>query len=105
MLVMVFLARLRALESRTTLLRPTYSWPRWIDWLARFNPIIAWLVLPALLAGLALADAAPARAQQSVGLASLEIALWPEFDKPSVLVIMNGQVAAGVVLPASLSIH
>ena len=49
--------------------------------------------------------AAPARAQQPVSLASLDISLWPEFDKPSVLVIMDGQVAASVTLPASLSIR
>jgi zinc-ribbon domain len=65
-----------------------------------------WLAL--LLGGLLAAAGAPigrARAQQPVSLASLEIRLWPEFDKPSVLVILNGQVAAGVALPAGVSIH
>jgi hypothetical protein len=63
------------------------------------------VVLAALLAGVGLLAAAPGRAQLPVSLASLEIALWPEFDKPSVLVILNGQVAPGDALPAGLSIR
>jgi len=48
---------------------------------------------------------APVHAQQPVSLATLEIALWPEFDQPSMLVILNGQLATGVTLPASLTVH
>lgn len=73
--------------------------------MAQFSSLIVQLILPAVLAGLALAGAVPARAQQAVSLASLDISLWPEFDKPSVLVILNGQVAPGAALPASLSVH
>jgi hypothetical protein len=63
-------------------------------------------IIPTLLAGLSLFAWLPsARGQQAVSLASLEISLWPEFDKPSTLVIINGQVAAGVPLPVELSIH
>jgi hypothetical protein len=40
-----------------------------------------------------------------VSLAKVEIALWPEFDQPSMLVILNGQLATGVTLPASLTVH
>jgi len=78
-----------------------------------------WLAL-ALLGGLFAVAAAPLRAAAAplsragaqqpvsqaapVSLAALEIALWPEFDQPSVLVIMNGQLA-GVALPASVSVR
>ena len=37
-------------------------------------------------------------------MANLEIALWPEFDRPEVLVIYRGQLGADVPLPASIEI-
>jgi zinc-ribbon domain len=94
---------LQATALSSLVARAGQGWPR-----GRPLPIGSRRITATLLAGLfALAALLPtaARAQGTVSLASLEIALWPEFDKPSVLVIMNGQVAAGVVLPASLSIH
>jgi hypothetical protein len=47
----------------------------------------------------------PVRAQQAVTLAALQISLWPEFDKPSTLVILDGHLAPSVTLPADLSIR
>lgn len=50
--------------------------------------------------------AAPARAQvpASAHLATLDIAIWPEYDKSAVLVIYRGNVADDVPLPASIFI-
>lgn len=53
----------------------------------------AWLRLPVLAQ-----DAEPLR------LSALEIALWPEFDKPEVLVIIQGRLADDVPLPAELTL-
>jgi hypothetical protein len=54
------------------------------------------LVLAALLAG-------PALAQSPTPLSDLTIRLWPEYDRPQLLVIFRGTVAESVALPASLS--
>ena len=43
-------------------------------------------------------------AQESPSLASLDISLWPEYDRPELLVIYRGQLDADVELPASLEI-
>lgn len=41
--------------------------------------------------------------QSPAPLEALNIALWPEYDRPEVLVIFSGKVAEDVPLPASLS--
>ena len=48
--------------------------------------------------------AAPiARAQTPASrLASLTVGLWPDFDRPSVLVLLTGALDAGVALPAAV---
>src|SRR4051794_5059158 len=46
-----------------------------------------------------------ARAQQAVSLASLQISIWPEYDRPTSLVILDGVVAAGVKLPVQLRVR
>ncbi|NIV36019.1 MAG: zinc-ribbon domain-containing protein [Anaerolineae bacterium] len=58
------------------------------------------LILALLLASLA----ANVQAQGEPTLANLEIALWPEFDRPEVLVIYRGQLDADVPLPAAIEI-
>ncbi len=52
-------------------------------------------------------QAAPGvRAQESPRLASLEIAIWPEFDRQAMaLVILSGELADEVPLPATVAIH
>ncbi len=45
-----------------------------------------------------------AYAQEPPSLASLDISLWPEYDRPELLVIYRGQLDADVELPASLEI-
>ncbi len=61
-----------------------------------------WLVLLALVLGLA---AIPARAQDAVRIASLRVDIWPEFDRPAVLVIYHITLAANTALPATLNLH
>ncbi|MEW6093108.1 MAG: zinc ribbon domain-containing protein [Chloroflexota bacterium] len=61
-----------------------------------------WLVLLALVLGLA---AFPARAQEAVRIASLRVDIWPEFDRPAVLVIYHITLAADTALPATLNLH
>ena len=54
------------------------------------------LVLASLLAG-------PVLAQSPPPLSDLTIRLWPEYDRPQLLVIFRGTLAESVALPASLS--
>jgi hypothetical protein len=44
------------------------------------------------------------QAQEGPTLENLEIALWPEFDRPEVLVIYRGLLSSDVSLPASIEI-
>jgi len=50
-----------------------------------------------------LAGALPAGAQSPVTITSMNIALWPEYDKPGVLVIYTGRLPDDVKLPAQLT--
>ncbi|MGC8878622.1 MAG: hypothetical protein ACP5R2_05315 [Anaerolineae bacterium] len=52
-----------------------------------------------------LSSSAQATAQSSTALADLTIALWPEYDRPEVLVIYQGELAPEVSLPATVSIE
>ncbi|GAB4538584.1 MAG: hypothetical protein Kow0063_26560 [Anaerolineae bacterium] len=52
---------------------------------------------------MALCPAGVASAQSPTPLDALNIALWPEYDRPEVLVIYRGQVAEDVLLPAQVS--
>jgi hypothetical protein len=54
---------------------------------------------------LALGWPAAAAAQTPARLASLHVSLWPEYDRPQTLVILEGELAPEVALPASLSIR
>lgn len=46
-----------------------------------------------------------AGAQEVPELESLNIALWPEFDRPDMLVIYQGLLTAGTTLPAAMEIR
>jgi hypothetical protein len=48
---------------------------------------------------------APAQAQSPLTLSTLKIELWPEYDRPAMLVIFAGTLASGVSLPASITLH
>lgn len=56
--------------------------------------VLALLVLPALAA-----------AQASPRLASLRIEIWPEYDRPAVLIILKGELSTDTPLPAELSLR
>ena len=43
--------------------------------------------------------------QESPRFASLEIDIWPEFDRRAALVILKGELAADVALPAAVSVR
>jgi hypothetical protein len=60
------------------------------------RPLLLTLLLMFLLVG-------PGLAQSPTPLADLSIALWPEYDRPEVLVIFRGRVADDVSLPAQVS--
>ena len=62
-----------------------------------------WIVVAGLLAGLGLpADALP---QTSVSLSAVEVDLWPEYDRPDMLVIYKITLAPEVPLPAALNLR
>jgi len=46
-----------------------------------------------------------AYAQENPRLATLEIDIWPEFDRPAALVILRAEVAEDVNLPAAVSLR
>ncbi len=49
--------------------------------------------------------ASPSSAQQNVSFESLQIDLWPEYDRPEMLVVYRFQLAANVQLPVELNIQ
>ncbi len=49
--------------------------------------------------------AVPVRAQQSPTLSTLEISLWPEYDRAEVLVIYRAQFAEGTSLPVPVEVR
>ncbi len=57
------------------------------------------------LLGCFLGGLSPARAQAPVQLESLQIALWPEFDRAGVLVLMDGVLDPDTSLPAELTLQ
>ena len=61
---------------------------------------LALLLLPAL--ALAQAGGAP---KGNPRLASLNIEIWPEYDRPAALVILRGALAEGVKLPAAVTLR
>ncbi|MBI2913141.1 MAG: zinc ribbon domain-containing protein [Chloroflexi bacterium] len=73
----------------------------------RNQKLAALLLGVSLLALLAVALARPpaGRAQENPRLAGLQIEVWPEFDRPAALVILRGELAADVTLPAAVSLR
>jgi hypothetical protein len=69
------------------------------------KPITHWLVT--VLVGLALlAPVLPAKAQsRALVLSSVAIELWPEYDRPTVLVQISGTLDSAVVLPANVVVR
>ena len=85
--------------------RAARTWLRAADVLELRNTCLVGLALVTGLLFTTLTWAAPVRAQQAISIATLQIGIWPEYDRPSVLVILDGQLSAGVALPAQVSLH
>jgi hypothetical protein len=67
------------------------------------NKTLAVILLLAILLGGALLPSTAA-AQEAITLDSVEIRIWPEFDRPAALVIYSGAVAGTVEAPLDLQI-
>jgi len=63
--------------------------------------VMALILLPALAAG----PSGSGTPKKNPRLASLQIEIWPEYDRPAALVILRGELAADVALPAPLSLR
>jgi hypothetical protein len=63
------------------------------------------LFLVAAILVLAALSAAPGGAQAEVKLAALEVDLWPEYDRPSMLVIYRITLPATTALPVDLEVR
>jgi hypothetical protein len=63
--------------------------------------VLALTLLPAFAAG----PASRGAPERNPRLANLQIEIWPEFDRPAVLVILRGALAADVVLPADVTLR
>jgi hypothetical protein len=66
---------------------------RWFYWLLALV-VISSLYLPASV-----------RAQSETRLSALTIELWPEYDQPTMLVILRGTLAPETTLPTSVTVH
>jgi len=73
--------------------------------LPRLGKHIGLLALAIGLLLSAVARPVAAQAQAAITLASLQVSIWPEFDRPSSLVIIEGQLAPSVALPAQLQVR
>lgn len=80
-----------------------------VNWANTTTRRFALVAACAALAAAGMAAGSPARAQTPIinpSLARLEIDIWPEFDKASaVLVILRGEIAADMTLPAQVSVR
>ncbi|PKO12504.1 MAG: hypothetical protein CVU39_23760 [Chloroflexi bacterium HGW-Chloroflexi-10] len=54
---------------------------------------------------LLLSIVSPVMAQTSINIDQMNVRIWPEYDRPSVLVIMNFFVDANIKLPAKVTIN
>ena len=71
-------------------------------WMSRLlMALLALTLLPAFAAGPS-GGGAPLRNPR---LESMQIEVWPEFDRPAALVILRGALAADVKLPADVTLH
>lgn len=86
--------------------RARVTWPALAALLGRWGRRLGLVVL-ASLAGLASLGTGPAaaQAQPALGLASLRISLWPEFDQPGTLVILDASLPGGTTLPRDIALR
>lgn len=69
----------------------------------RFRAAI-WSFIVLAWTGCALGVAVPARAAQEAAVEHLQVSLWPEYDRPDVLIMLDGALAPEVTLPATLAL-
>lgn len=62
-------------------------------------------MLRTLILALSLLPGLAGAAKGAPWLESLQVEIWPEYDRPAVLVILKGEIAADVALPADLSLR
>ena len=75
-------------------------------WARGRRPHWGWrLALVLALALARLLNARPTAAQNSVALDALTIELWPEYDQPSMLIILRATLSPTTALPASITVH
>jgi len=63
--------------------------------------VLALMLLPAFAAG----PASRGALENNPRLASLQIEIWPEYDRPAALVILRGAVAPDAALPADVTLR
>ncbi len=63
------------------------------------------VIIISLLAGLIFAPAMAGKAQGTVEFDSMEIDIWPEYDRPDVLVIYKITLASQTTMPAQVSLR
>lgn len=74
--------------------------------LARFASRILMLLLAAALVPVfAAAPPAGGAARGKPHLASMQIEIWPEFDRPASLIILKGELAKDIPLPAAVTLR
>jgi hypothetical protein len=67
--------------------------------------VLALTVLTAAAAWVPRQTSAAPATQENPRLASLDIDIWPEYDRPAMLVILHAALADDVTLPATVSLH
>ncbi|HKI86381.1 MAG TPA: hypothetical protein VKA53_06525, partial [Thermoanaerobaculia bacterium] len=68
----------------------------------RLRPAIGWILI--LLGLPSLAPAAPLQEAEEPAIEHLQVSLWPEYDRPDVLVMLDGEIGSEAGLPATLSL-
>ncbi|MBI2754385.1 MAG: zinc ribbon domain-containing protein [Betaproteobacteria bacterium] len=63
------------------------------------------ILAAALLPGLAASQPGTGALKGNPRLSSLSIQIWPEYDRPAALVILNGELPVGAALPAVVSLR
>ena len=88
----------------TNAVRRIATWPGGA--LALFASLMLILIFAVMLPpAFAAAPSARDVAKRNPRLASLQIEIWPEYDRLAVLVILKGEIAANVPLPAAVSVR
>jgi len=79
------------------------------NWLAsateRLALALSTLALAFMPAPAAAAPPVASAAANDVRLESMQVEIWPEYDRPAALVILRGELAASVGLPAAVSLR